>query len=397
MYIGRYLLAIFIPATLLLFLLFPTISTAQHIESGTDPSFSQRVLELVNIERWTHGRLPPLKGVSTLNDAAHTHSSNMALRNFFDHCDLDTRSLPWDRMEAAGYTNWNYAGENIAAGYTTPENAMTGWMNSSGHRANILSTEFREIGVGFVQQPDDQNNVRNDTNGDCQADTYNGGPYYTYWTQNFGRRNDVFPLIINREAFQTDNLTVELYSYGSGWAQSMRFRNEAGNWSSWQPFTAVNNWTLTCTNGLKTVHVEMSSGPNGAGIIRTAQDEILLQNNQSSLSYTPAAFTFVTYAPKAPPQISQILTLQNNGSTAVTWTIGEQPIADWLAVSPSQGQLEPCTQVQITVTALLTAVQPGTYHANLLISSSQNPKPWQLPVTLLHTNQPPIYLPIVIK
>jgi uncharacterized protein YkwD len=85
------------------------------------PSFEERVLELVNEERWNNGQLPPLKGSAQLHDAADGHSINMAIRDFFAHCDLDTKTSPWDRMEAAGYTGWSSAAENIAAGYSTPE------------------------------------------------------------------------------------------------------------------------------------------------------------------------------------------------------------------------------------------------------------------------------------
>ncbi len=130
------------------------------------PNFEELVVELVNEERWINGALPPLKHNSLLDISAETHSHDMADRNFFAHCDLDTKTLPWDRMTAAGY-QWNSAGENIAAGYGTPQDVMTGWMNSSGHRANILSTSFREIGVGYYYDSADSSGVRTDSNSDC--------------------------------------------------------------------------------------------------------------------------------------------------------------------------------------------------------------------------------------
>ena len=234
-------------------------------------TFEDRVAELVNQERWDNGQLPPLKRCALLDSSSETHSSDMAERDFFAHCDLDTGSMPWDRMTDAGYTGWSYAAENIAAGYSTPEAVMAAWMGSSGHRANILSTDVREIGIGYVLQDTDQADVRLDSNGDCTADG-TGGPYFHYWTQNFGRRNSVYPVVIEREAYETTTRNVALYLYGSGWAQDMRFRNEDGAWSDWEPFAADKAWTLSAQNGVKTVWAEIRNGST----VYDASDEIVL-------------------------------------------------------------------------------------------------------------------------
>jgi len=232
---------------------------------------AEQVVELVNQERWTNGQLPPLKHNDLLDTSAQTHSDDMAGRDFFAHCDLDTGTLPWDRMSAVGYA-WNSAGENIAAGYSDPAAVMAGWMASSGHRANILSTGHREIGVGYTYQTGDQANIRYDSDGNCAADSYNHGPFYRYWTQNFGRRGTVYPVVIAREAYESTTPNVALYVYGSGWAVEMRFRNEDGAWSSWMPYAADVNWTLSPGNGVKTVNAELR---NGATVL-SASDEIVL-------------------------------------------------------------------------------------------------------------------------
>lgn len=253
----------------------PWLEEPQRTLRADGPSFEDLVMELVNQERWANGQLPPLKRVSQLDSSSETHSSNMASRNFFAHCDLDTGTLPWDRMTAAGYS-WNSAGENIAAGYSTPQAVVDGWMGSPGHRANILSTSFRELGIGYVLQAGDVANVRQDQNGDCTADgTY---PYalYRYWTQNFGRRNSVYPVVINREAYQTASRNVSLYLYGFGFAVSMRLRNENGAWTPWQGFATNVAWQLSAGGGTKTVHVEISSGAGGTGSVRSASDTIVL-------------------------------------------------------------------------------------------------------------------------
>jgi uncharacterized protein YkwD len=103
-------------------------------------------LELSNREREKVG-LPPLKGDAKLMKVASDHSANMARRNSLNHS-LDGRS-PFDRMSAAGYS-FAAAGENIAFGASTPEEVVRMWMSSPGHRANILSRQYSEIGIGVA-------------------------------------------------------------------------------------------------------------------------------------------------------------------------------------------------------------------------------------------------------
>ena len=236
------------------------------------PSLGDEVVALVNEERWNNGQLPPLKRQALLDLSAQVHSNNMAERDFFAHCDPDTGEQPWERMTDVGYS-WNFAGENIAAGYGSAASVMEGWMNSSGHRANILSTDFREIGVGYDYQANDLANVRQDADSDCAVDSVGNGPYYHYWTQNFGTRSSVYPLVINRESFETDTRQVDLYIYGTGWATQMRIRNEADVFTAWQPFAANVSWELSAGNGTKEVFVELK---NSSGSTTSASDAIEL-------------------------------------------------------------------------------------------------------------------------
>jgi uncharacterized protein YkwD len=240
-------------------------------QGGPVPTFEDRVMELVNQERLANGGLAPLKRHPQLDQAAELHSVNMGVRNFFAHCDPDTRKLPWDRMVDAGYI-WVSAAENAAAGATTPESVMSLWMNSPGHRANILSTGNWELGIGYAEDPPDQRNVRQDQNNDCNVDGALIGPFFRYWTQNFGRRNLGFPLVIEREAFATGSRNVNLYVYGSGWAQEMRLRNESGPWTSWMPYATNVAWQLSAGGGQKTVSVELRQGSQ----VRSAADTIHL-------------------------------------------------------------------------------------------------------------------------
>jgi uncharacterized protein YkwD len=83
-----------------------------------------------------------------LAKAARLHSEDMAAWNYFDH-DGHDGSSPWQRMTAVGYT-WRSAGENIAKGQRDPAAVMNSWMNSPGHRANILNCGFKDLGVGLA-------------------------------------------------------------------------------------------------------------------------------------------------------------------------------------------------------------------------------------------------------
>jgi uncharacterized protein YkwD len=240
------------------------------IVSFAQVGFEQQVVERVNQERDAQG-LAPLKRNDLLDSSSSIHSDNMASRDFFAHCDPDLVTSSSDRITAAGYV-WINAGENIAAGYTTPASVMNGWMGSPGHRNNILSTSYREIGVGYANPPTDFSNVRTDANDDCVADGV-AGPFYHYWTQNFGRRNDVYPVVISREAAETDTRDVNLYVYGLGWAADMRFKNENGAWSPWEPYLSNKAWELSSGNGAKQVHVELRNNNNS---VLTASDVITL-------------------------------------------------------------------------------------------------------------------------
>lgn len=97
-----------------------------------------------------------------LRTAARAHSEDMAAHDYFDHTGRDGRS-PFDRMRDAGYPD--PAGENIALGYRTPADVVAGWMDSDGHRRNILTCSHRAIGVGLAYD----------------------GAGRPYWTQDFGR------------------------------------------------------------------------------------------------------------------------------------------------------------------------------------------------------------------
>jgi len=107
---------------------------------------------LINQQR-TAAHLVALRANAALNTAAAQHSSDMVAKNYFDHVS-PSGSTPRSRMTAVGYvrpnTSWSI-GENIAAAtgsLATPASMVSMWMNSSGHRANILNPKFRDSGIG---------------------------------------------------------------------------------------------------------------------------------------------------------------------------------------------------------------------------------------------------------
>ena len=129
-------------------------------------AFELRVFELTNIERANHG-LPPLTWHDTLSVSARGHSEDLMRNNMTGHTGSDG-SVVRERIERAGLTNTRYRAENCAYGQRTPEAAVASWMNSPGHRANILSESPTHLGVGLVQRAEGVT-----------------AQYATYWTQNF--------------------------------------------------------------------------------------------------------------------------------------------------------------------------------------------------------------------
>ena len=117
------------------------------------------MVTLANQERAAAGCAQALVVDERLAEAAQAHSTDMSDRNYFSHTSPEGETFV-DRATAAGYPS--PAAENIARGQRTPEQVMNDWMNSDGHRRNILNCTYRAIGVGL------------DTDG-------------WYWTQVFGR------------------------------------------------------------------------------------------------------------------------------------------------------------------------------------------------------------------
>jgi uncharacterized protein YkwD len=110
--------------------------------------FELEVWRLINQQRAASG-LPPLNWSNELWCAARGHSVDMATNNCFSHYGCLDNSTPWQRIASCSYQVAT-GGENIAAGYPNPASVVQVWMESSGHRANILNPNFRDLGVGYA-------------------------------------------------------------------------------------------------------------------------------------------------------------------------------------------------------------------------------------------------------
>ncbi|KAG2799752.1 hypothetical protein PC111_g20285 [Phytophthora cactorum] len=158
---------------LLAFFLFVTASvstaddnlrTNRRLQTYTQPSdYVNLMLERVNLERGAQG-LPALCANSKLQEAAQRHSDDQAANNFMDHTGSDG-SLMSQRVTDAGY-DWRGVAENVAAGQIDVTEVMDAWMNSEGHRHNILG-DYTMLGTAYAYTPD--------------------GLYNHFWTQDFGR------------------------------------------------------------------------------------------------------------------------------------------------------------------------------------------------------------------
>jgi uncharacterized protein YkwD len=149
----------------------PSVTAAPSSAAPPPPSVSPKdkittmedeVTTLINKERAKAG-CAAVRTDERMRTAARAHSADMAKNNYFSHTGLDGSSFV-DRLERAGYPRSGAAGENIAYGYATAQAVVTGWMNSDGHRTNILNCAAKATGVGLA---------------------YRGNT--PYWTQEFGR------------------------------------------------------------------------------------------------------------------------------------------------------------------------------------------------------------------
>lgn len=132
------------------------------------------VLDLINRERARHG-CGALSVNDSLSAAAERHATAMATKNFFGHKGPNGSTLR-SRTSSAGYRGRSLA-ENIAAGWSSPQQTVEQWMASSGHRKNILTCKYRETGIAMVYEPND-----------APIPGQKSHPLKYYWVQVFGKK-----------------------------------------------------------------------------------------------------------------------------------------------------------------------------------------------------------------
>jgi uncharacterized protein YkwD len=221
-----------------------------QIVAGQAPQPAERVLDeartvyLGNLARRANGA-PPLRWNRQLTDAARWFSwdsTENRAPGFCGHQDTNGQ-WPGDRARIFGYKGFAGA-ENAFCGYVSPEYAIEGWMNSPGHRANLLDPNSREIGLGYYRRASDGRG---------------------YVTQDFGVDAVYPPLVVENEAVTTTAPLVNLYIYdrapgggfrGMGPATQMKIANEVClSGAAWQPYTSEKAWTLASGAGWREVYV----------------------------------------------------------------------------------------------------------------------------------------------
>lgn len=137
-----------------------TVTITYSNSESEEEIFADRIFELTNAEREKAGAGPLIRNTK-IESLAKNHCADMINRGFFNHENPDGDS-PFDRFRKADIT-YRHAGENIAAGQKTPEQAMEEWLSSPGHKDNILNPDYTDIGISVM----------------C------GGKYGIYWVQVF--------------------------------------------------------------------------------------------------------------------------------------------------------------------------------------------------------------------
>ena len=204
-----------------------------------------RTVYLGNLARRANG-LPPLRWNRNLTDAARWFSWDSVENRpggYCGHTDTLGRA-PWDRAAAFGYKGFAGA-ENAFCGYVTPEAAIQGWMNSPGHRDNLLDPDWREVGLGYYLRESDGRG---------------------YVTQDFGVDSVYPPVVVENEAVTTTTPNVNLYIYDRPSGGGFKSMGPASDMlvgddicftgSAWEPYAAEKPWSLAPGSGWREVYVK---------------------------------------------------------------------------------------------------------------------------------------------
>lgn len=295
-------------------------SCAKTSTAAIDYILEQRTIELINMERAKIG-VQPVKRNASLDMAVRNHTRDMVEDDYFAHDSKDrdasgnlfTICGTFDRL-GQYYPTYSGAGEILAAGFTTPEDTVVGWMNSPTHRDLLLKAAYREVGAGF----------------------YSGPSYYTnYWGQNFATTDNVYPVVMNLEAYETNSPDVNVYLYGKGVFSKMRLVNDDGTSSAWIPFADRFAWTLPNGIGEHILTVELQkSGSNTVDYV--TKDTIILTSGKAVIDNLPSVID-MTYSRTDGKIYSAASSINLDGSNDLNWSVVNK--TPWLTVTPYEGSV----------------------------------------------------------
>lgn len=190
----------------------------------------------LNALRVAHG-VPPLKLNPIISEAAQSQAEVVAETGQLTHHDKEGRR-PSQRLREQGY-EVQAVGEILAFAPTWGD-TLNAWLRSEKHRAILLSSEYRELGVGVTEKPNSLS-----TKVCCVV---------------FARREGVYPLIIENDAPITRSRKVKLFIHGAALASEMRLSADGQNWQPWRKPQPELEWQLPATAGEHAVWVELKIG-----------------------------------------------------------------------------------------------------------------------------------------
>ncbi len=220
------------------------------------PSIREQVVYLTNLERRKEGMVP-LQMADGLMKGAQNHAEDMSAQGYFSHKGKDGSSFS-QRCQAAGYRG-SPRGENIAMGAAKADQIVEMWMDSPGHRANILNPDITEIGIGFAARG-------------------------AYAVMCLGVSENPLPVVIENESVRSGSPKVLVYLGGRNWARQMRFSTDGRSFGPWQPHASFAQVDLPPQRGVQALIVEFE-GPRGS---RRAGGDSIYLDLQSQPSRPPA-------------------------------------------------------------------------------------------------------------
>lgn len=298
---------------------FKGCATGNETPEPSNIKFEQQVLDILNTIRVSQG-LNPLKMNLQLMLAARYHAQDMACEGYFKHDSYDRHANgelemvcdTWDRIRAF-YPS--AGGENCAAGYTSPQSVMAGWMDSPGHRDNMLNPYHREIGVGHFK---------------AHETTH-------YWVQDMGCRGDYYPVIINLDSAVTTRQEVDLFIYGADKWDEMRLKTNDQAWSAWRVFQPKVKWNLLKIHGQQTIWVEIRTSDRASCTASSDQIFLELPGAVAATPTPPVGDSFVLF-PSYPNPFNPVTTIRYQLAEPATVKLSVYNVSGQLIRTLFQGE-----------------------------------------------------------